>query len=163
MTGGFWKTRERHQTVSQQQKRGSTCMISGMRNKLFPAYQFQGLRLMRTGLVRDPLLKIPVSKNVMFILVVTRFHSHPGWWETSKLASQWYDGYRMRILKERVICWVVPLPRLLVTTRIISCLGSGIPINLHLPLLLGRGTTQLICLKDCIPRESCTHQRGAMG
>ena len=35
--------------------------------------------------------------------------------------------------------WVVPLPRLLVTTRIISCLGSGIPINLHLPLLLGRG------------------------
>ena len=40
--------------------------------------------------------------------------------------------------------WVIPLPRMPVTTRTITCLVrySDIPINLHLPLLLGRGTTQ---------------------
>ncbi len=40
------------------------------------------------------------------------------------------------------IGWVVPLPRMPVTTRNMTFLGSGIPINLHLPLLLGGGTTQ---------------------
>ena len=35
-----------------------------------------------------------------------------------------------------------------VTTRIIPFLGTGIPINLHLPLLLGRGTTQNIPCVD---------------
>ncbi len=32
--------------------------------------------------------------------------------------------------------------------RFVSCLGSGIPEKktLHLPLLLGRGTTQVICI-----------------
>ena len=33
----------------------------------------------------------------------------------------------------------------IVSTRIITFLGSGIPINLHLRLLLGRGTTQDFC------------------
>ena len=32
-----------------------------------------------------------------------------------------------------------PVPRMPVTTRITIFLGSGIPINLHLPLLLGGG------------------------
>ena len=34
----------------------------------------------------------------------------------------------------------------------ITCLGSGIPINLHFPLLLGRGTTQ--CLYIYIYRKT---------
>ena len=40
---------------------------------------------------------------------------------------------------------IIPLPRMPVITMIIIFLGSGIPINnLHLPLLLGGGTTQFI-------------------
>ena len=38
--------------------------------------------------------------------------------------------------------WVWPPPRMPVTTGIIIYLGSGIPINLHLALLLGGGHTQ---------------------
>ena len=38
--------------------------------------------------------------------------------------------------------WVVPLPRIPVTTRIIPCLVGNPELNLHLPLLLGGGTTQ---------------------
>ena len=40
--------------------------------------------------------------------------------------------------------WVVPLPRMPVTTRIITFLVGNPNLNLHLPLLLGRGTTQNI-------------------
>ena len=43
---------------------------------------------------------------------------------------------------DTVITWVVPLPRMPVTTRIVSCLVGNPNLNLHLPLLLGRGTTQ---------------------
>ncbi len=50
------------------------------------------------------------------------------------------------------IIWVVPLPRMPVTTRIMRVLESGIPINLHLPLLLGRGPTQGI-IKVIFKRE----------
>ena len=42
------------------------------------------------------------------------------------------------------IPWVVPLPRMPVTTRIITFLVGNPNLNLHLPLLLGRGTTQNI-------------------
>ncbi len=43
-----------------------------------------------------------------------------------------------------VIFWVVPLPRIPVTTRIIVFLVGDPNLNLHLPLLLGGGTTQVI-------------------
>ena len=51
-----------------------------------------------------------------------------------------------------IIHWVVPLPRMPVTTRIITFLvgNPGIPINLHLPLLLGGGTTQMIHMVGCV-------------
>ena len=39
------------------------------------------------------------------------------------------------------VSWVIPLPRNKHHQDDITCLGSGIPINLHLPLLLGRETT----------------------
>ena len=44
------------------------------------------------------------------------------------------------------IPWVVPLPRIPVTTRIILFLVGDLNLNLHLPLLLGGGTTQDIPL-----------------
>ena len=42
------------------------------------------------------------------------------------------------------LCWVVPCPAI-VTTRIIICLIGETSVNLHLPLLLGGGTTQYLC------------------
>ena len=44
----------------------------------------------------------------------------------------------------RVIPWVVPPPRMPVTTRIITFLVGDPELNLHLPQLLGGGTTQVI-------------------
>ena len=43
-----------------------------------------------------------------------------------------------------VILWVVPPPRIPVTTRNITFLGIGDPYKLSFPLLLGGGTTQVI-------------------
>ena len=48
----------------------------------------------------------------------------------------------MRIHGTNGIYWVWPPPRIPVTTRIVTFLGSGTPINLHLPLLLGGGHIQ---------------------
>ncbi len=47
-----------------------------------------------------------------------------------------------------------PFP-VIVTTRIISCLvgDSGIPINFHLPLWVGRGTTQIIYTSECLVKK----------
>ena len=42
------------------------------------------------------------------------------------------------------ISWVWPPPRMPVTTRILTFLGSGIPINLHWPQLRGGGHSQEI-------------------
>ena len=45
--------------------------------------------------------------------------------------------------RQMIIPWVVPPPRMPVTTRIIPYLVGNPNLNLHLPLWLGGGTTQL--------------------
>ena len=44
------------------------------------------------------------------------------------------------------ICWVWPLPRMPVTTRSMTFLAGNPNLNLYLPLLLGGGHTQSICV-----------------
>ncbi len=72
----------------------------------------------------------------------------PGW----RLRLTWVKGGWSKDLSNEkraypgclgCIGWVVPLPRLLVTTRIITFL-VGNPYKPSFPLLLGRGTTQCI-------------------
>ena len=53
--------------------------------------------------------------------------------------------------------WVVPLPRMPVTTRMII-FYQGIPINLHVSLLLGGGTTQDKSLQKAPAKKSANPQ-----
>ena len=66
-----------------------------------------------------------------------------GWsskWPQKMLASWWWlaswEGWLASQYRRNL--WYTPYP-LTVTTRIITFCGSGIPINLDLPLLLGAG------------------------
>ena len=49
-----------------------------------------------------------------------------GWWEEGHMAPI-STGVSLNGLPMMTLCWVVPLPRMPVPTRIIPCLGSGIP------------------------------------
>ena len=61
---------------------------------------------------------------------------------SSQPCDRLLEGMPLQRVFHRGLFWVWRPPRMPVTTRIISFLGSGIQINLHLPLLLGGGHTQ---------------------
>ena len=60
--------------------------------------------------------------------------------ERSSVENKW-ERRTPLIWHYMIYLWYGPLP-VTVTTRIITCLGSGIPINLHFPLLQGGGHIQ---------------------
>ena len=62
-----------------------------------------------------------------------------GWKTTFLFRRPIFTGY---VSFGAGIPWVVPLPRIPVTTRIITFLVEDPKLNLHLPRLLGGGTTQ---------------------
>ena len=78
-----------------------------------------------------------------------RFHDHLGFFEWAQAGALPRCPREIFLSDPSGVCigykkWVVPPPRMPVTTRITTFLGLGIPINLHLPQLLGGGTTQVI-------------------
>ncbi len=68
--------------------------------------------------------------------------------------------FKQHTARWSIISWVVPLPRMPVTTRILIFLGSGIPINLHLPLLLGELTAARAAASRKVGKCHCYSGRG---
>ena len=112
--------------------RNTPAIFFGMRGETAKWSKFQLSPRNDSGKTED-------SKTHHFALAQSSFWVKKGWQKSKK---RHLFLLRNRVTGDRQICFgLSPLP-VTVTARIITFLVGDPELNLHLPLLLGRGTTQ---------------------